>query len=78
LADDIIWNRQIPHEFIHFLTDMSAWLPTAFESAIETVITHSIACVHNESAALTFVITTNCIEPNPSTGGVFAFAGQVI
>jgi hypothetical protein len=54
---------------------MSAWLPTAFESAVKTMIANSIAAVNNKAATLSFVVTTNRIEANPPTWSVFALAG---
>jgi len=57
---------------------VSAGLPTTFESAIETVIAHSITCIDNKSATLTFVITTHSIERNPPAWGLFTLAGKVL
>jgi hypothetical protein len=43
LANNIIRYGQIPHEFIHIPADVTAWLPTALEPAIETMIADSVA-----------------------------------
>jgi hypothetical protein len=57
---------------------MSAWLPTCFEPAIETMITYSIAPVDNKAAALSFVVTAGRIETYPTTWGMFTLAWQVL
>jgi hypothetical protein len=56
---------------------MPARLPTAFESAIETVITDSITAINNKSTALPFVVTANSIKPNPTTWCLFTLAGKI-
>jgi hypothetical protein len=57
---------------------MSAWLPACFESAIEAMVTYSIATVDNESATLTFVVTAGRIETYPTTWSMFTLSGQVL
>jgi hypothetical protein len=54
---------------------MSTRLPTTFEPAVKTMITDSIAAVNNKAAALSFVVTTNRIEANPTTWSVFTLSG---
>jgi hypothetical protein len=54
---------------------MSAGLPTTFEAAIETMITYCVSGINNKSAALSFVITANRVETNPTTWSLFSFSG---
>jgi hypothetical protein len=54
---------------------MSTRLPTAFESAIETMIANSITAVNNKTTTLSFVVTAYRIETNPSTWSMFPFSG---
>jgi hypothetical protein len=56
---------------------MSAWLPRAFEPAVKTMIADGITTIHNKAATLSFVVTTNRIETNPTTWSVFTLSGQV-
>jgi hypothetical protein len=51
------------------------WLPTAFESAVKTMITDSIAGIDNKAATLPFVVTTWGIETNPTAWSLFPFTG---
>jgi len=53
-------------------------LPAAFEPAIKTVIADCIATIHNKATATSAVITTNCIEADPTAGSCFALTGQVV
>jgi hypothetical protein len=78
LANNVIWNIQIPHELIHFLTYMSARLPTAFEAAIETVIADSIAPVDNKAATASIIATADSIETNPTAWGCFTFSWNIL
>jgi hypothetical protein len=57
---------------------MSAWLPTAFKSTIETVIADSITGIDNKATTLSFVVTTDGIETDPTTGGLFSFTGKML
>jgi len=57
---------------------VSARLPAAFEPAIKTVIADCIATIHNKATATSVVITTNCIEADPTAGSCFALTGQVV
>jgi hypothetical protein len=52
-------------------------LPAGFESAIEAMITHSIASIEYESATLTFVITAYSIETNPTTRSLLPFCRKI-
>jgi hypothetical protein len=56
---------------------MSARLPTAFESAVKTMITNSITAVYNESAAASIVTTTHRIEADPTTWSSFSLARKI-
>jgi hypothetical protein len=54
---------------------MSAWLPTAFEPAIEAMITDSITAIYNKSTAATVIATTNRVEAYPTAWSLFPFTG---
>jgi hypothetical protein len=51
---------------------MSAWLPTAFKSTIETVIADSITGIDNKTATLSFVVTTDGIKTYPTAWSLFS------
>jgi hypothetical protein len=57
---------------------MSAWLPTAFEPAIETVIADSIAGINNKATTLSFVVATDSIKANPTTWSSFTFSWKIL
>jgi hypothetical protein len=57
---------------------MSAWLPTAFKSTIETVIADSITGIDNKATTLPFIVTANGIETNPTARGLFPFTGKIL
>jgi hypothetical protein len=52
-------------------------LPAGFESAIETVIADSIACVEYEAASLAFVIATYSIKADPTTRSLLPFCRKI-
>jgi hypothetical protein len=57
---------------------MSARLPTAFKTTIETMITNCIAGINNKTATLSFVVTTNRIEADPTTWGSFTLSWKIL
>jgi hypothetical protein len=56
---------------------MSTGLPTAFKSAIETMIANCITGINYKSTTLPFIITAGRIKTYPTTWSVFTLARQV-
>jgi hypothetical protein len=75
LTNYIIAHVEQLHELVHLLTDSSAGLPTAFELAIKTMITHCIAAVDDKPTTLSFIVTTQGIKTYPTAWSLFTFTG---
>jgi hypothetical protein len=44
---------------------LSTWLPTAFESAVKTMIANGVSAVYNEATTLSIILAADCVKADP-------------